>query len=107
MQRLGLVREKYPDWTIGDTEGFPALSAKQVIEWIDRLEEKLNAKNVRCLDFMRLDVDWMHFVHNTGKGSWADLKRVEEHCRKKKLRLVLSIGLPDTMRYRNVVMMTI
>ncbi|MDR1963911.1 MAG: alpha/beta hydrolase [Planctomycetaceae bacterium] len=86
---IALVRNKYPDWTIGDIEGFPALTAKQVIEWIDVLETKLNAKNVRGLDFMRLDVDWMHFVHNTGKGSWADLKRVEEHCRKKKIAFSL------------------
>ncbi|MDR2115075.1 MAG: hypothetical protein LBP87_01715, partial [Planctomycetaceae bacterium] len=84
-----LVREKYPDWTIGDIEGFPALTAKQIIEWIDRLEEKLKTKNVRGLDFMRLDVDWMHFVHNTGKGSWADLKQIENHCRKKKIAFSL------------------
>jgi len=25
----------------------------------------------------------MHFVHNTGKGSWRDLKRIENHCRAK------------------------
>jgi acetyl esterase/lipase len=84
-----LVREKYPDWTIGDIEGFPALTAKQVIEWIDLLEAKLKAKNIRGLDFMRLDVDWMHFVHHTGKGSWSDLKRIEDHCRQKKIAFSL------------------
>lgn len=86
---IALVRAKYPDWTIGDIEGFPALTANQVITWIDRLEEKLKAKNVRGLDFMRLDVDWMHFVHNTGKGSWADLKRIENHCRTKNIAFSL------------------
>lgn len=82
---IALVREKYPDWSIGDIEGFPALNAEQLIRWIDLLQSKLETKAVCGLDFFRIDVDWMHFVHDTGKGSWNDVKRIEEHCRKKNI----------------------
>ncbi|MCL2744890.1 MAG: hypothetical protein FWE67_13660 [Planctomycetaceae bacterium] len=82
---IALVRQHFPDWSIGDIEGFPSINADEIIAWIDLLEAKLKAKNVRGLDFMRLDVDWMHFVQNTGRGSWSDLRRVENHCRSKKI----------------------
>jgi hypothetical protein len=82
---IALVRQEYPDWTIGDIEGFPSINADEIIAWIDLLEAKLKAKGIRGLDFMRLDADWMHFVHNTGRGSWADLRRIENHCRKKNI----------------------
>jgi hypothetical protein len=80
---IALVRKDYPDWIIGDIEGFPSLSADQLIQWIDLLEAKLKAKEVRGMDFFRVDTDWMHFVHDTKKGSWRDLKRIEDHCRQK------------------------
>ena len=82
---IALVRKDYPNWLIGDIEGFPALSADQVIQWIDLLEAKLKAKGVRSLDFFRLDTDWMHFVHDTKKGSWREMKRIEDHCRRKEI----------------------
>ena len=88
---IALVRKDYPDWLIGDIEGFPALSADQLIQWIDLLEAKLQAKGVRGLDFFRIDTDWMHFVHDTKKGSWRDMKRVENHCRRK--------GIPFSVIY--------
>ena len=80
---IALVRKDYPDWLIGDIEGFPSLSADRLIQWIDLLETKLEAKGVRGMDFFRVDTDWMHFVHDTKKGSWGDLKRIEDHCRQK------------------------
>ena len=80
---ITLVRKDYPDWQIGSIEGFPSLSADQLIQWINLLETKLKAKGVRGLDFFRIDTDWMHFVQDTKKGSWRDMKRVEDHCRRK------------------------
>jgi len=88
---IALVRKEYPNWLIGDIEGFPSLSADQMIQWIDLLEAKLEAKGVCGLDFFRLDTDWMHFVHDTKKGSWGDLKRIEDHCRRK--------GIPFSVVY--------
>ena len=88
---IALVRKDYPNWKIGSIEGFPSLSADQLIQWIDLLEVKLKAKGVRGLDFFRIDTDWMHFVHDTKKGSWGDMKRIEDHCRRK--------GIPFSVIY--------
>ena len=88
---IALVRRDYPDWQIGSIEGFPSLSAEQLIKWIDLLETKLAAKGVRGIDFFRIDTDWMHFVHDTKKGSWRDMKQVEDHCRRK--------GIPFSVIY--------
>jgi hypothetical protein len=84
---IALVRKDYPNWLIGDIEGFPALNADQVIQWIDLLETKLKTKGVRGMDFFRIDTDWMHFVHDTKLGCWRDLKRIEDHCRRKGIAL--------------------
>jgi len=32
---------------------------------------------VRGLDFYRIDVDWVHFIH--GRGSWAEVKKLEQY----------------------------
>ena len=80
---IALVRRDYPNWKIGSIEGFPSLSADQLIQWIDSLEAALEAKGIHGLDFFRIDTDWMHFVHDTKKGSWHDMRRIEEHCRRK------------------------
>jgi len=88
---IALVRRDYPDWLIGDIEGFPSLDAEQLMKWINLLEEKLRAKGVRGMDFFRIDTDWMHFVHDTKKGSWREMKRVEDYCRRK--------GIPFSVAY--------
>ena len=88
---IALVREHYPEWSIGSIEGFPSLSADQLIKWIDLLEAKLKAKGVRGMDLFRIDTDWMHFVHDTKLGSWREMKRVEDHCRRK--------GIPFSVIY--------
>ena len=82
---IARVRRDFPEWSVGDIEGFPSLQADEVIAWIDLLEAKLRARNVRGLDFFRLDCDWMHFVRNTGRGSWQDFLRIERHCRQRKI----------------------
>ena len=88
---IELVRKNYPTILIGDIEGFPALSAVELIQWIDLLQAKLKAKGVRGLDFFRVDTDWMNFVANNNKGDWRALKKIELHCRQ--------IGLPFSVIY--------
>ena len=88
---IALVRKDYPDWLIGDIEAFPALNADQLIQWIDLLEAKLQAKGIRGMDFFRVDTNWVHFVRDTKKGSWPELKRIEHHCRQK--------GIPFSLIY--------
>ena len=88
---ISLVHKNYPDWNVGDIEGFPSLKADDVIKWIDLLQVKLKEKGERGLDFFRLDIDWMHFVHNTGRGTWADVRRIETACRQR--------GIPFSLVY--------
>ncbi|MDR3109194.1 MAG: hypothetical protein LBU65_05840 [Planctomycetaceae bacterium] len=84
---ITLIRQHYPQWTVGDIEGFPSVSADELIQWVDILEAKLKQNGSRGIDFFRVDTDWMHFVQNTGRGSWKDLKRIENHCRSKNIPL--------------------
>ena len=88
---IALVHKHYPEWQVGDIEGFPSVTPDQTIKWLDLLQEKLKAKGDRGLDFFRLDVDWMHFVHNTGRGTWADVRHIEEICRQR--------GIPFSLVY--------
>ena len=90
---IKLVREDYPDWFIADIEAFPFFSADYIIHWIDVLETKLKAINVRGQDFFRLDVDWNAFPGKrlTWTQGWLEVKRIEDHCRK--------IGLPFSVVY--------
>ena len=82
---IGMVRKDYPDWVIGVIECYPYFSAEELIRWVDVLEDRLKQKGTRGLDFFCVDTNWMHFVHDTGKGNWRGLKQVENHCRAKKL----------------------
>lgn len=88
---MELVRKNYPDILIGDIEGFPYLSADELIRFIDLLQAKLKARGVRGLDFFRVDTNWMNFVVRNMDGDWHDLKRVELHCRK--------LGIPFSVIY--------
>ena len=88
---IALVHKHYPEWQIGDIEGFPSVTPEQTIKWLDLLQAKLKAKGGRGLDFFRLDVDWMHFVHSTGRGTWADVRKIEHICRQR--------GIPFSLVY--------
>ncbi|MHB0998575.1 MAG: hypothetical protein ACYC27_04955 [Armatimonadota bacterium] len=89
-QFIALVRKNYPDMKIGDIEAYPFLSTKELLAWIDALQSRLKEMNVRGLDFFRVDVDWVHFIANTG-GSWPDLKQLELGCRQR--------GIPFSLIY--------
>ena len=81
-----LVSRNYPGILIGDVEGYPYLSADEIIAWIDLLESRLRERGVRGLDFFRLDIDTMHFIARSG-GDWHGVRRIEEHCRQRGLPL--------------------
>ena len=88
---MELVRKNYPDILIGNIEGFPYLSADELIRFIDLLQARLKEKGVRGLDFFRVDTNWMNFVARNIEGDWNDLKKIEHHCRR--------IGLPFSVIY--------
>jgi hypothetical protein len=72
-QFVSLVRKNYPEFVIGDIEGYPYLNKQQLLSFWDGLDLRLKSIGVRGLDYVRLDVDWMHFVHHSpqGKLGWV------------------------------------
>jgi hypothetical protein len=76
---IARVRERYPEVRVGDIEPCPFLSNTDVIAWLEALQDRLAARQVRGLDFFRLDVDWLHYVR--GNGAWPDIKALEDYCR--------------------------
>jgi hypothetical protein len=90
---IALVRKNFPQVLVGDIEAYPFAPLADHYRWIDALQKRLAEMNVRGLDFYRLDVDWVHFVH--GHGSWADVKQLEQYCRRRKLPFSLIYWAAD------------
>jgi hypothetical protein len=85
---IALVRKNYPQMLVGDIEAYPSTTVDEHEHWVEALNKKLAEKGVRGLDFYRLDVDWVHFIvqnKESWKGSWRDLRRLEQWCRQHKL----------------------
>ena len=90
---VALVRQNYPSWKIVETEPYPAFQTRQLVEFIDALQARLQQMQVRGVDSVRLDVDYMNFEPgnvNGGEG-WSGVKKMEIEMR---LR-----GLPFGMIY--------
>ena len=85
---IARVRQNFPDMLIGDIETYPSLSIEENQHWIESLQKRLAEMNVRGLDFYRLDVDWLRFTVQN-KGSWKEVKQLEQFCRQKKLSFSL------------------
>lgn len=90
---IALVRKHFPGVLIGDIEAYPSVPLTDHFVWIDNLQKRLAELKVRGLDFYRLDVDWVHFIF--GRGSWAELKKLEQHCRQRKLPFSLVYWAAD------------
>ncbi len=83
-QYIALVRQHYPQLLIGDIETYPSISVEDHKKWITGLQARLAELHVRGLDFYRLDVDWVRFTVQ-GRGSWGEVKQLEQFCRSQKL----------------------
>lgn len=97
---IALVRKHYPQVLVGDIETYPSLPLDTHYWWLDALEKKLAEKKVRGLDFYRLDVDWANLTIR-GKGTWAEVRKLESHCRSRKLPFSLiywAAGYPALAR---------
>ncbi len=90
---IALVRKTYPAWKIGDIEPYPYIHTPQLLTFIDALQARLKQMNVRGLDFVRLDVDWMNFVPGNvnGRDGWRGVKSLELEIRRR--------GLPFSLIY--------
>jgi hypothetical protein len=74
------VRAAYPNLRVGEVEPYPFMSLAEHLAWIKDLQAALAARQVRGLDFYRLDVDYMNFLLG-GHGGWTDVHHLEQACR--------------------------
>jgi hypothetical protein len=93
-QFIALVRRYDPEVRIGDVEPYPSIPLPELIAWIDALQARLAALHVRGLDFFRVDVDWVHFTMGD-RGSWREVKALENACRARKLPFSLIYWAAD------------
>lgn len=87
---IALVRHDFPQVLIGDIETYPSIPLADHLWWIDALQKRLAEKNVRGLDFYRLDVNWVEF-NVFDRGTWPEVKKLETACRQR--------GLPFSLIY--------
>lgn len=91
---IALVRQHYPQVLIGDIEPYPFISLPDLSRWIEALEKELADRQVRGLDFFRLDVDWVNFTVRN-HGSWQEVKQLEHTCRNRRLPFSLIYWAAD------------
>jgi len=90
---IARVRQRYPEILVGDIEPCPSIPVPEMIGWIGALQQRLAEKQVRGLDFFRVDVDWLHYVR--GHGAWPDVKGLEQYCRSQKIPFSLIYWAAD------------
>lgn len=91
---IALVRRHFPDVLVGDIETYPSIPLADHFTWIEALQKRLAEMNVRGLDFYRLDVDWVHYIVGN-RGSWPEVKKLEQFCRQHKLPFSLVFWAAD------------
>lgn len=94
------VRKNYPQALIGDIEPYPSQNIDEHIRWIDRLQQRLHQLGDKGLDFYRVDPDWVSF-QVAHKGSWAELKKIEDHCHSAGLKFSLIYWDSDFWQAKN------
>lgn len=94
------VRKTYPEALVADIEPFPSQGVDDQIHWIDLLQKRLHELGDKGLDFYRIDPDWVSF-EVAHKGSWHDLKKIEDHCRAIGLKFSLIYWDSDFWRAKN------
>ena len=75
-----LTHQYYPDIKVGLVNPYPKFSTEEAISQIDALQQNLQNKGVRGLDFYRVDPNWWPFVNGKQRGSWEGIKQIELHC---------------------------
>jgi hypothetical protein len=88
---IAKVRHAYPGMAIGDIEPYPYFNAEEIMGFIDNVQARLRQMGVKGLDFLRLDVDWMHFRPGDPKGQlgWRGVKEIEAQCHQRGMRFSL------------------
>ena len=91
---IALVRKHYPNVLIGDIETYPSTPFADHLWWIDAVQKRLAEMKVRGLDFYRLDVNWVE-LNVFSRGSWPEVKKLEQECRKRKMPFSLIYWASD------------
>ncbi len=91
---IGLMRKSYPETILGDIEPYPTLSYDEITYAIDGIQKACLDKGIKGLEFFRLDFDWAS-MSTSNKGSWIEVKKIEEFCRSKGIRFGMIYWAPD------------
>jgi hypothetical protein len=94
---VALVRRAYPGMSVGDIEPYPYFQPAQIIAWVDAVQARLHQMGVKGLEFLRLDVDWMHFRPGDAKGQlgWRGARMIEDGCHRRGLAFSLVYWAAD------------
>jgi hypothetical protein len=94
---VALVRHAYPGMSVGDIEPYPFFQPAQILEWVDAVQARLRQIGAKPLDFLRLDVDWMHFHPGDAKGQlgWQGARQIEEGCHRRGMAFSLIYWAAD------------
>ena len=94
---MASARKAYPGIRLGDIEPYPSTSLADLTAWIDAVQAGLKQRNVRGLDFFRVDVDWCHFTigNRLYPGNWPEVKKLEEACRQRQIAFSLIYWAAD------------
>jgi len=100
-QYIALVRQRYPNMLIEDTETYPSISPDDHIAWIDALQSRLKQMGVHGLDSYRIDCNWVAFTvsgalnYRPTSGNWAGVKKIEDGCRARNIPFDLTYWASD------------
>ncbi len=94
---IAMLRQAYPGSRLGDVEPYPALKYDEIVGAVEGIQKGSARRGIRGLDFLRLDVDW-DLMERTGSGSWAEVKRIEDTCRAKRIAFSLIYWAADQPR---------
>jgi len=100
-QYVELMRARYPAIKIGDIEPWAACiksNADDMLGYIDGVQAKLKAANVRGLDFFRLDLNPLP----SSGISWVEVRKLQDGLRARKIPFsLIFIGLhaPQMQKY--------
>ena len=100
---IKIIREYFPQITLGDIEVFPTMTIAEVIRWIDALEARIKQKGAAGMDFFRFDVNWYDPAFErsgyTQETGWREIKKLEDYCKSIDLPFSMIYWAPDVFRF--------
>ncbi|MHB1460642.1 MAG: hypothetical protein ACYC1M_05105 [Armatimonadota bacterium] len=91
---IGMMRKSHPGTMLGDIEPYPTLSYEEITYAIDGIQKACLEKDIKGLEFFRLDFDWAS-MSTSNRGSWSEVKKIEEFCHSKGIRFGMIYWAPD------------